>query len=725
MMEGEGQMKNERKSILLQMILSLTAVSFIVIPAFSAFVEGDLREFLTKPNLQRDAVELAVYALALFFLSLLARRKKGIIILAVAMIYLLSMGTLSQCIVSYVYIEILLYIGRSFLTLFLKGERTESAGVSFLAGSMVWGTAAVIMSLLGAGTIEELRILTIGLFLTALLNPGSRIAIDDILVVRYIKYLNDNKGIELLANLFFILIMMISCARVNTYVDYDSYWYALYTDKCLFGDNSFYDFLGYMDFVYYYPKFKELLMAPISGLGLPGYLISVNLWIMVLCVIEVYHFLTESIRENRIQIFSVLYLLFSTVCIVGISGTAKSDALSYLYMLILILYFVRYNRTGTPFFLWISFSAGLMSYTVKYTSFLFSTLVFIVIFIVMVRRGASGKIKLTGMRKSGIVLLLLAAFVLGGILYRTYVLTGYPTYREAKGVWDAAGFQAMPYFGAEISEKPENVFLPGRILTALFDVGNGGKLRHTWTGNYTFFLILCLIVQCRKRENDSNRVLCAITAVLTAASFYFLVTMASPDGNYFSIPIIVCTCYVFIRMTESVYWQIYRNWFTLILGGFLLLNLVFVFFTHPSSRPAVRYWEDTVSVMKTEGEKYETDETELKSLGVYELNEKLKDTDGKRLILADGDDTRACMMNARVQLAWGVFQKYLSGAGIESYEDFVGYVDYVKLDGVLVAKDGSDLHQFLRFREYVARYIAEYGCVEQMDMEKYVFYRLR
>ena len=185
-------------------------------------------------------------------------------------------------------------------------------------------------------------------------------------------------------------------------------------------------------------------MAPISGLGLPGYLISVNLWIMVLCVIEVYHFLTESIRENRIQIFSVLYLLFSTVCIVGISGTAKSDALSYLYMLILILYFVRYNRTGTPFFLWISFSAGLMSYTVKYTSFLFSTLVFIVIFIVMVRRGASGKIKLTGMRKSGIVLLLLAAFVLGGILYRTYILTGYPTYREAKGVWDAAGFQAMP-----------------------------------------------------------------------------------------------------------------------------------------------------------------------------------------------------------------------------------------------------------------------------------------
>ena len=47
-MEGEGQMKNERKSILLQMILSLTAVSFIVIPAFSAFVEGDLREFLTN-----------------------------------------------------------------------------------------------------------------------------------------------------------------------------------------------------------------------------------------------------------------------------------------------------------------------------------------------------------------------------------------------------------------------------------------------------------------------------------------------------------------------------------------------------------------------------------------------------------------------------------------------------------------------------------------------------
>lgn len=713
-------MENKTRRIWLCVLFSAAALFFWVAPAYSEFVRGGSRQFMSH-HLWKDGMELAIYFAVMLALGMWAKGKRGFVVIAVSALYLMSTGALLQCLISYVYIELLLYIGRFFLAFLFPKEKERSAGICFLGASAIWGILAILMSLLRMGTIRELRILTVVLVLLALVNPKMKKKADDILAVRYVKYLNKNGRTEFLTNLFFILIMLISFARVNTHLEFDSFWYALYPEKCLFGENSFYDFLGYTDFVYYYPKFKELLMAPISGLGLPGYLISANLWIMIIGASEVYGFLCRNIRGSNIQVLCVTYLIFSTVCIVGISGTAKSDAVSYLYFLLMVLYFVECFRTREQFPFWVALAAGMMSYTVKYTNFLFSTIVFALVVCRVLYLLARKEFKPQKPALGGMILVLAACIIFSGILYRTCELTGYPTYREAKVVWDTLGFQGKSYFDAEVSDKPADVFEPERIYEALFDVGKIDKISIAWIGNYSVFFWLCLLVIYGRRQQNDHGLLLAIAVALAASSLYFLITMASPDGNYFSVAIVVVTCYILVRMNTSAYWNDYRRWFTTVAVGFMLLNLAFVFITHPSRQPGIRTWERPVSLIMTEAEKWEIYELELKNLGAYEIQERLKQTDGNDFIMADGGDPRMSMLNARVEIAGGFFQRYLSGTGVETYQDFVGYVEYVEVDGFIVLKEGG----VEPFGEYVRQYIEENGLCEVLETEKYRYYRIR
>lgn len=526
---------------------------------------------------------------------------------------------------------------------------------------------------------------------------------------------------EFLPHLYFVFVMLISCARVNTMIESDSSWYALYTDKCLFGEHSFYDYLGYTTFVHYYPKFKELLMAPLTGLGLAGYLISANLWIMLICVIEVYDFLKRIIKESQIQILCILFLIFSSVCIIGISCTAKSDTLCYLYTLMLIIYFIKFLRSKEQVFLGIALTAGIMSYTVKYTAFLFSTLILFVILVTLLYLFLYKKARLEKPNLLCSILVLSACFIFIGIIYRTYKLTGYPTYREGKNVWDALGFQAKLYFNVDASYKPGPVIDPSRIVSVLFDVNKAGKITAQWIGNYSVFMFMCLVGLFRHRLNNTNKFLFTITVILAVVSVYFLITMAAPDGNYFSVAVVTATCYVFIRITESDNWTNYKLWFTAIMGMFMLLNLVFVFTTHPSWGTATRFSQDAIKLYMSEEDKIAKKYEYMKLLDIYSINEDLKNVGGNLQILADGP-TAMCMLDARVETVQYVFDRYLSGAYINDYQDFLQYINYVGTGGFIVARDGSGPQEF---DDYVTRYIAQYGCVNQITTEKYSYYRIK
>nr|WP_300887518.1 hypothetical protein [uncultured Acetatifactor sp.] len=111
----------------------------------------------------------------------------------------------------------------------------------------------------------------------------------------------------------------------------------------------------------------------------------------------------------------------------------------------------------------------------------------------------------------------------------------------------------------------------------------------------------------------------------------------------------------------------------------------------------------------------------MKFLDIYSINEDLKNVGGNLQILADGP-TAMCMLDARVETVQYVFDRYLSGAYINDYQDFLQYINYVGTGGFIVARDGSGPQEF---DDYVTRYIAQYGCVNQITTEKYSYYRIK
>ncbi len=711
----------DRKNKWLCICISLIAIVFAFFPVYSAMVKGVFRWHISQPALWKDALELMIYIFVILISALFKKSQKGMITLIVGAVYLLSVGSLSQCIVSYVYIEIILCIGRSFLSVFTRCKKLNSVGINFLIGTVIWGTLAIVLSLLKHGTINELRMLTVILLIVSLTVSKRISSVEDLLIVRYAKWLNSIGWSEFAFHLLFFSAMLISCARVNTHVESDSAWYSLPVDKCLFGDNSFYDYLGYSSFVYYYPKFKELLMAPISGLGLAGYLTASNLWIMIICMIEVYNFLAERIKGNKPQVLGGVCLIFSTPCIMGISDTAKSDAISYLYMVMLIFYFARFIQEKDWTLLWISMISGIMSYTVKYTSFLFSTLIFFIIVIMLCYELIVKKIQWEKMDKLWIFMIICSCFILAGILYRTYVLTGYPTYSAGKTIWDKVGFSAKPYFDMNVGTKSPYVWEWKRLFTTFWDVEGAEKIRAHWTGNYTILLAICSLVVYRQKKKDNNLFLFIVTVALTVVSIYYLVRMSAPDGNYFSVTILVVSTYLFIRMTTSSQWEHFNQLFCGVISIFVILNIVFVFVTHPSWGTGTRFSNDKILPYVSEEEKFSARDEYMKSIGVYEIYENLKETDGKRNILSDGA-TNMSILNARVERAEYFFRDNVSGANVDSYEDFLNYIDYVNLGGFIVAKDGSGNQEFYN---YVDKYLVNLGYLEKVETPVYIYYRIR
>ena len=711
----------DKKNKWLCICISLIAIVFAFFPVYSAMVKGVFRWHISQPALWKDALELMIYIFVILISALFKKSQKGMITLIVGAVYLLSVGSLSQCIVSYVYIEIILCIGRSFLSVFTRCKKLNSVGINFLIGTVIWGTLAIVLSLLKHGTINELRMLTVILLIVSLTVSKRISSVEDLLIVRYAKWLNSIGWSEFAFHLLFFSAMLISCARVNTHVESDSAWYSLPVDKCLFGDNSFYDYLGYSSFVYYYPKFKELLMAPISGLGLAGYLTASNLWIMIICMIEVYNFLAERIKGNKPQVLGGVCLIFSTPCIMGISDTAKSDAISYLYMVMLIFYFARFIQEKDWTLLWISMISGIMSYTVKYTSFLFSTLIFFIIVIMLCYELIVKKIHWQGLDKVWIFIILCSCFILAGILYRTYLLTGYPTYSAGKTIWDKVGFSARPYFDMNVGTKSPYVWEWKRLFTTFWDVEGAEKIRAHWIGNYTILLAICSLVIYRQKKKENNLFLFVVSVALTVVSFYSLVRMSAPDGNYFSVPILVVSTYLLIRMATSSQWHRCKQWFSSILCIFVVLNVFFVLVTHPSWGWGTRASHENIVPYVSEEAKLIAHDENMKNLGIYEINEKLKKTDGKQFILSDGT-TLMSMLNARVERAEYFFRDNVSGANIKNFEEFLKYIDYVNLGGFIVAKDGNGNQKFYTF---VNEYLDNYGYIDKVETPVYTYYSIR
>lgn len=712
----------EAKKILLFVLM----IPFITLPIYSYYVLGVFSWHISVVAFWNDAFELTIYLCILFFLGMFFDDSRGAIILIVSCTYLLSIGTLLQVIVAYAFVEGIILIGRVYSIRILRNDYSD--GFNFVIGSIVLGIIDIMLSLIGIGTINDLRIAYIVAVLIFIMWGKKDIHGSDLLIAkgdRYLKTLSKRQ--------FILLIPIVACvllafARVNTHIESDSSWYALYTDKNLFGENSFYDFLGYTGFIYYYPKFKELLMAPISGLRIAGYLIAPNIWIMILMVIETYKFLKLRIRDIKEEMLIVtVSLIYTTMAIIGTAGTAKSDTLGYLFILVCWIGFNRFIMEKDYNLLVISIASAIMSYTVKYTHYVWTTVILFSFLVYLFFLYYKKKVQKPHEIKNVIPLVVMSVLVLAGILWRTIKITGFPFGRIGIGILEKIGFNGKALFEFDEASNMPSVFLPIRIWQTFFMSGQANKITAQWVGNYFLFfaIVIFLIIPLKKiRKSFSKDEVfeVATVVILNIISLFFLITMHGPDGNYFEFTIIVTSLeIVFIFCKFKEHFIVYKKVLIACLCMFCTLNIILNFTVNPAWGCATRFSYDPIKTIKTQEDNRAYLDSLLSSYGLTEINNYLRENESNSFIVIDSETTLVNYLDARVEIASDLSNPYISAAYGTGFEDFVMYVDTAGVKGFILSNDDSGDYLF---ESYAKQYLNTYGWITCVKDLNYTYYKI-
>lgn len=464
---------------------------------------------LGNKTLQAESVQMAVTLFAFFVLMYMCLRQTGhrrfyMGLLAVAAgVFLWCHLIFLPVVVSGLYVAYLTGVGEMLRQL-LNRDREHSRGdlmMDFVLGSMVWVLVVCLMSALGHGSIQELRRVIavtvppvagfLGYQWRQLVGTGK----DDRVHGKASWMVNPEYAIYLAV---ILTMLAMQAGRVNITMDYDSLHYGLRTPYILNNGSGIYENLGNINVVYTYSKGLEVLAMPLSGTATYGYVLSFNLW-MLAGILWTVHRIVRFYGDNR----SAWWASMTVSCIPGIMNmgiTAKSDCITLMYQLFFLYTVIRGSRETqknqrTMWYL-LAVSVCLMTYTMKPTAMVFSSLI-----------GLASLIWLVAEKKFSLAeggrwwaAPVLAAAALGGIWARTWILTGYPVTSVFTQIFEKVGcrihepfaFSSIPDNGVELSVW-ENIRMWSDRLYGMFLAPKGEDMAHVVIAWGTGLILILLV----------------------------------------------------------------------------------------------------------------------------------------------------------------------------------------------------------------------------------------
>ena len=300
---------------------------------------------------------------------------------------------------------------------------------------------------------------------------------------------------RLLYTAVILTILLIQLCRINIGIDYDSIRYGLRSDVLLTGGEGIKGFFantGLVNNVYTYPKGYELLTRPLYIGGTYGYILCVNIWVLI-GIILISGEIVRSVADSE-QAEGLAAMLIALIPgITNMSITAKSDLITLLCQLTFIYCVVRYigsndaDKLEHTDELYVSYGADtkkmmqpgcmnseeklhdaqssykssvlkkagkqpeelsqaaltgigiaalILSYSFKQTAFIFSSFLGLITLIYF----AAKKIRIS-FNAAGIRALILAMIYTGIITLRTFLITGYPVTGIFSDVFERMGFK--------------------------------------------------------------------------------------------------------------------------------------------------------------------------------------------------------------------------------------------------------------------------------------------
>lgn len=401
------------------------------------------------------------------------------------------------------------------------------------------GSSLYILAVVGIiSVIGRLR-------LSAFLNPFKYV------VDKLLLYTDREKRsrTEILFFFAFLTIVLIQLSRINIAMDYDSLRYGLRSDYVLTGGRGlrgFFENNGFVNMVYSYPKGFEFLTLPLCSDKTYGYVLCVNIWLFAASSVLT-GMIASEITDKKQRLHIEIIVLGLVSLIPGISNmavTAKTDIITAFLQLIFIYSIVKYLKTENEDYVGIGLFALLLSYTMKPTAYIFSTLIGMTGFLYLIKNRV--KIRFNGF---GIRLITASVLFFGMIMLRTYIISGLPVAGVFTDIFEQLGFELRyPLTAPGMPSGKADSFLDN-LLNALiriflflfFPAGEDmDHVRIAWGG--FVFAILLLFVLGRKRTerkslfNDKTAAYIFINFyVILVLSVITLFLLYQVDGNYYTI----------------------------------------------------------------------------------------------------------------------------------------------------------------------------------------------
>lgn len=713
-------LKNKDRQIIKYVLIALITVVAVFYPVFKIFGEGELLNWhIHQREFWYSGVQCISIMLLVFLLMNIFKDKSIYVYLFSVGLFMLMQGIIIPFLVAYVYFEIICFIG------FVFNDRCKrNIGIisNFLAGITIWGFFGIVFSLMKQGTINDLRIMTVGLlFGCILLKKGKYIPIIEKTIEFVRKSTEDKLGLFFVIFLSFFTLAI--AAKTNINQDFDSLWYMLKPEYMLVGQNSFYDYLGYSAFVYYYPKLVEFFFLPISGLGDYSFILIGNVFVYIFLIIVLYKII-DYICPKCVMYIKLLFVsvMATNPSLVSVVPSVKGDAFGCLFVFTAVYFFIKYIKSKKFEYVLSAFLALLYCTGTKLTFLLWGGIVGICMLVYFIFDIISNKeTKCTKPRKNEIVQLVMGSFFIFGIHFRTFLLTGYPLYPLLLEFWQKIGFTAKPFMkqASNAGEVIPKDAIAERAYEFFFDPSSLSHTVMCWPTNIVLIFILAtlIIVLGKKiKLNKEIKLLLSISLIELLFAVYNLLTKVQPDGNYFYFPftIICVTCFYFIYYQhESAIVKINKNIISFSFVSMLVMTTSLSFVTNWAWALGIEPF--SFELVGDNMSDYKEDDQYFEEKGIYKIAKYIENEVPNHRIIVSGDESR---LKGSVENTWSIFVEKWSDKSItKSYEAFREYIEYANIIGFVVYDNEEST-----FKEYVLTYISENEIVQMVVDETATLY---
>ncbi len=579
-------------------------------------------------------------------------------------------------------------------------DTREGVWANFLLGSAAVITIFCLMSALGIGAIRWLRVF-VAVTAAPMLAAGIAAA-----GKRCRRYRDDVRSgadgcgavapgsfsrVQLLMIAFIIAMVLLEAGRMNISVDFDTLWYSVRSEYMLDnGPLGIYENMGTVSLVYTYSKGWEVLTLPLCDLPSHSFLLSFNL--IVTCGSLLLALRLALQRMHTGWALAVPFLMAGIPGIMNMGISGKPDSVTLFLQLILLFYMGEYILSRRTADLLLSFGALLLSWTMKPTALIFSTLIFGMGGIYLL---ASRKLSLRARAGEWLGALLCGA-ALFLIWLRTWLFVGVPVTSVFSGIFQKIGFRvkypflawSLPGYGAKETLADSLKQLAGR-LWGVFCLPEGDSMSRVliaWcslTVVYFALVWLASLFLGKRREESGGAALLrfdrTLLIPLILASIYSIQNLRQVDGNYFIllyVMVILCGCGLLARLQKHAFQQ----WF----GGFLLPLTLFNVMMMSLTNLA---WSVGFTPVRWVYPGYYDHEQqqreELVAAGNAQTWDILAD-DPQTRVIAFGDHLKMFSFPCNVQTHTDIVSSSGNGLLMENAEAFREYMEYAQTDYVYV-----------------------------------------